>query len=67
MGSFNSLSPGQGLAKEDPFPCLLPPHFSALQLLRLYGALSCPLAPSLELGPSDSMWWDHTGADEELG
>lgn len=24
-----------------------------------------PLAPSLELGPSDSIWWDHTGADEE--
>lgn len=27
QGAFNNLSPGQGLAKEDPFPCLLPPHF----------------------------------------
>lgn len=26
-----------------------------------------PFAPSLELGPSDSMWWNHTGADEEQG
>lgn len=26
-----------------------------------------PLAPSLELGPSDSIWWDHTGADVEQG
>lgn len=43
MGRFNSLSLGQGLAKEDPFPCLSPPCFPALQLLH---ALWCsPLSP----------------------
>lgn len=67
MGSFNSLSPGQGLAKEDAFPCLPPPHFSALQLLRALWCSLLPPCPLLELGPSDSMWWDHTGADEEQG
>lgn len=46
MGSFNSLSLGQGLAKEDPFPCLSPPHFPALQLLR---ALRCSLLSPLPL------------------
>lgn len=65
LGRFNSLSLGQGLAKEDPFPCLSPPCFPALQLLH---ALWCsPLPPPWSWAPVVPMWWDHTGAGLEQG
>lgn len=75
-GSFKSLSLGQGVAKEDPFP----PPFPALQLLR---ALHCSLAlahaefsglppcPLLGAGPPflvGSPWsWCRTRLKGDLG
>lgn len=52
QGAFNNISPGQGLAKEDLFPCLPPPHFSALQLLcALWCSLLSPLPPPWSWAP----------------